>query len=71
MLGSSIWTSFLECPRKGRKEYRKKEKWKYHSWNGGYDAQQANCAPEELDKISRGRISNTKLCLRMLGKWEL
>ena len=49
----------MQCPRK-RKEYRKGEKWKYNSRNGGYDAQQAKCAPEKLDQISQGWISKYK-----------
>ena len=50
----------LECPRKGGREYRQNEKWKYHLRNGGYDAQQAKCTPT-WTRQSRGRISKHKV----------
>ena len=54
MLSGLLGRRACGMSKKRRKEYREKEKWKYHPWSGGYDAQQAKGAPEELDQMKSG-----------------
>ena len=51
--------------REVEKKYRK-EKWA--PFSGGYDAQQAKCAFQELDQISGGQISKHKVMSEDAGE---